>query len=66
MIDGAITSTDVTMEPALNFTILTGRLNADDIAYRHDRTLLCAALDELLGMLFKPQEDDVMHALAEM
>ena len=66
MIDGAITSTDVTMEPALNFTILTGRLNADDIAYRHDRTLLCAAIDELVGMLYTPQEEEIMPPFAEM
>ena len=66
MIDGAITSTDVTMEPALNVTILTGRLNADDIAYRHDRTLLCAAIDELVGMLYTPQEEEIMSPFAEM
>ena len=66
MIDGAITSTDVTMDPALNVTILTGRLNADDIAYRHDRTLLCAALDELVGMLYTPQEEEIMPPFAEM
>lgn len=66
MIDGAIVPTDTQLDEQLNCRIIAGRLNADDISYRHDRTLLCSAIDELLGMLFKPQEDDVMHALAEM
>ena len=66
IIDGAIVPTDTQLNEQLNCRIIAGRLNADDISYRHDRTLLCSSIDELLGMLFKPQEDDVMHALAEM
>ncbi|OOF69582.1 gluconeogenesis factor YvcK family protein [Rodentibacter caecimuris] len=31
--------------------ILQKRLNADDIDYRHDRTLLCEAIDEMIGIL---------------
>ena len=31
--------------------ILAKRLNADDISYRHDRTLLAKAIDELIGEL---------------
>ena len=31
--------------------ILAKRLNADDISYRHDRTLLAKAIDELVGEL---------------
>ena len=30
---------------------LAKRLNADDISYRHDRTLLAKAIDELVGEL---------------
>lgn len=31
--------------------ILAKRLNADDVSYRHDRTLLAKAIDELIGEL---------------
>ena len=31
--------------------ILAKRLNADDVSYRHDRTLLAKAIDELVGEL---------------
>ena len=37
---------------AISFVkILAKRLNADDISYRHDRTLLAKAIDELVGEL---------------
>ena len=34
-----------------NVKILEKRLNADDISYRHDRTLLAKAIDEMLEEL---------------
>lgn len=44
IIDGAIVPTDTTIDEQLHLKILAGRLNADDVSYRHDRTLLCSAL----------------------
>ena len=41
IIDGAIVPTDTQLDEQLNCRIIAGRLNADDISYRHDRTLLC-------------------------
>ncbi|MGF7454000.1 gluconeogenesis factor YvcK family protein [Pasteurella bettyae] len=35
----------------LGITIIARRLNADDVSYRHDRILLCQAIDELIGEL---------------
>ena len=40
IIDGAIVPTDTQLNEQLNCRIIAGRLNADDISYRHDRTLL--------------------------
>ncbi|WP_109059063.1 gluconeogenesis factor YvcK family protein [Aggregatibacter aphrophilus] len=51
IIDGAIVPTDTTIDEQLHLKILAGRLNADDVSYRHDRTLLCSAIDELVGEL---------------
>ena len=44
----------ITANPAPNsrdYLVLSRRLNADDVTYRHDRALLCAAIDELVGEL---------------
>lgn len=35
----------------LGIKVIARRLNADDINYRHDRTLLCRAIDDLIGEL---------------
>ncbi len=35
----------------LGVKVMARRLNADDISYRHDRTLLCKAIDDLVGEL---------------
>ena len=35
----------------LNCKVMSRRLNADDVNYRHDRTLLCKAIDDLVGEL---------------
>lgn len=35
----------------LNLKVMCRRLNADDVRYRHDRTLLCKAIDDLIGEL---------------
>ena len=35
----------------LEVKVMARRLNADDISYRHDRTLLCKAIDDLVGEL---------------
>lgn len=52
ILQGVITAT-----PQVNFQqnckLWVRRLNAEDVIYRHDRTLLCEALDELVGELIK-------------
>ena len=59
IIDGAIVPFNaVQNSQPMEIKILAGRLNADDISYRHDRALLCSAIDELLGeLLASPQEE---------
>ena len=55
VIDGAITpyreQSAVDLSAISSVKILAKRLNADDISYRHDRTLLAKAIDELVGEL---------------
>ncbi|HBO38349.1 MAG TPA: hypothetical protein DD638_06770, partial [Pasteurellaceae bacterium] len=52
VIDGAIVPLKLAGKYRLpNVKIIANRLNADDISYRHDRTLLCKAIDELIGEL---------------
>lgn len=52
VIDGAIVSTSaVDFCEDLNIKVMKRPLRADDISYRHDRTLLCKAIDELIGEL---------------
>lgn len=55
IIDGAITpyreQSAVDLSAISSVKILAKRLNADDISYRHDRTLLAKAIDELIGEL---------------
>ncbi|EEX49850.1 gluconeogenesis factor YvcK family protein [Pasteurella dagmatis] len=52
VIDGAIVSTSaVDFCEGLNIKLMKRPLHADDISYRHDRTLLCKAIDELIGEL---------------
>ena len=55
VIDGAITpyreQSAVDLSAMSSVKILAKRLNADDISYRHDRTLLAKAIDELVGEL---------------
>ena len=51
IIDGAIVPSDAAIDEQLHLKILAGRLNADDFSYRHDRTLLCSAIDALVGEL---------------
>ncbi|WP_373099929.1 MULTISPECIES: gluconeogenesis factor YvcK family protein [Pasteurellaceae] len=52
IIDGVVVQFDPNRcdEPA-PIKIMARRLRADDVSYRHDRTLLCQAIDELLGEL---------------
>ncbi|QLB13115.1 putative cofD-like protein [Bisgaardia hudsonensis] len=53
IIDGAITQYTPEMKMNNpNIKIMAKRLSADDISYRHDRTLLCKAIDELLAELY--------------
>ena len=42
---------NIVTTPHSSVKILAKRLNADDISYRHDRTLLAKAIDELVGEL---------------
>jgi UPF0052 protein PM0626 len=55
IIDGVITpyreKSAVDLSVISSVKILAKRLNADDISYRHDRTLLAKAIDELVGEL---------------
>ena len=55
VINGAITpyreKSAVDLSAISSVKILAKRLNADDISYRHDRTLLAKAIDELVGEL---------------
>ena len=55
VINGAITpyreQSAVDLSAISSVKILAKRLNADDISYRHDRTLLAKAIDELVGEL---------------
>lgn len=56
VINGAITpyreqQSAVDLSAISPIKILAKRLNADDISYRHDRTLLAQAIDELVGEL---------------
>ena len=55
VINGAITpyreKSAVDLSAISPVKILAKRLNADDISYRHDRTLLAKAIDELVGEL---------------
>ncbi|WP_040976419.1 gluconeogenesis factor YvcK family protein [Necropsobacter massiliensis] len=55
IIDGAVVQFDPNQDYALSPVKITARrLRADDISYRHDRTLLCKAIDDLLGELDYP------------
>ena len=59
IIDGAIVPFNaVQNSQPMEIKILSGRLNADDISYRHDRALLCSAIDELLGELLESPEEE--------
>ncbi|WP_233115920.1 gluconeogenesis factor YvcK family protein [Aggregatibacter actinomycetemcomitans] len=58
IIDAAIVPFDNAPENLHDIKILAGRLNADDITYRHDRALLCSAIDELLGELLESHDDE--------
>ena len=52
IIDGVIVPPSFVVQEnnlADNIRIMSRRLNADDINYRHDRTLLCKAIDDLIG-----------------
>ena len=52
IIDGVIVPPSFVVQEnnlADNIRIMSRRLNADDINYRHDRTLLCTAIDDLIG-----------------
>ncbi|PJG81944.1 gluconeogenesis factor YvcK family protein [Caviibacterium pharyngocola] len=52
IIDGAIVQYDTEQSyDQLEIKVTARRLKADDISYRHDRTLLCKAIDDLLGEL---------------
>lgn len=55
VINGAITpyreKSAVDLSAISSVKILAKRLNADDVSYRHDRTLLAKAIDELVGEL---------------
>ncbi|TCP92213.1 putative cofD-like protein [Cricetibacter osteomyelitidis] len=55
IIDGAIisdkNSTALSVKNDVDYKIVSRRLNADDVNYRHDRSLLCAAIDEMLEKL---------------
>lgn len=52
IIDGAIVPLHhQSITNPVSYKVLARRLNADDISYRHDRTLLCKAIDDLLGEL---------------
>ncbi|URL02846.1 uridine diphosphate-N-acetylglucosamine-binding protein YvcK [Avibacterium sp. 20-126] len=54
IIDGAIVQNG--LEPAQKnegLTLIARRLRADDITYRHDRTLLCKAIDDLIEELIR-------------
>lgn len=53
IIDGAIVSTSVVdFCEDLNIKVIARPLHASDICYRHDRTLLSKAIDDLVGELF--------------
>ncbi|MCW9698264.1 gluconeogenesis factor YvcK family protein [Avibacterium sp. 20-129] len=54
IIDGAIVQNG--LEPAQKnegLTLIARRLRADDVTYRHDRTLLCKAIDDLIEELIR-------------
>ncbi|MCW9732031.1 uridine diphosphate-N-acetylglucosamine-binding protein YvcK [Avibacterium sp. 20-15] len=54
IIDGAIVQNG--LEPVQKnegLTLIARRLRADDITYRHDRTLLCKAIDDLIEELIR-------------
>ncbi|WP_439241755.1 gluconeogenesis factor YvcK family protein [Lonepinella sp. BR2474] len=50
IVDGAITPVPID-ETALNIKLLVRKLNADDVTYRHDRDLLCSAINDMLVAL---------------
>lgn len=52
IIDGIITPPEFKhLAQSLNIPILGHKLNADDVIYRHDRELLCTAINEMIGKL---------------
>ena len=52
IIDGIITPPEFQhLSQELNIPILGHKLNADDVVYRHDRELLCTAINEMIGKL---------------
>ena len=52
IIDGVIVPPELAEHcQNLNCKVMSRRLNADDVNYRHDRTLLCKAIDDLVGEL---------------
>lgn len=50
-IDGIITYPEADYQDLSHKKILARKLNDDDITYRHDRTLLCKGIDQLLSSL---------------
>ena len=52
IIDGVIVPPELAEHcQNLNCKVMSRRLNADDVNYRHDRTLLCKVIDDLVGEL---------------
>ncbi len=52
IIDGVITPPELAGKiDNLDVKILGHKLNADDVIYRHDRDLLCASINEMIGIL---------------
>ncbi|TNG94777.1 uridine diphosphate-N-acetylglucosamine-binding protein YvcK [Pasteurellaceae bacterium USgator11] len=50
-VDGIITYPEAEYQDLLHKTIIAEKLNDDDIIYRHNRTLLCKSIDNLLAKL---------------
>lgn len=51
VIDAVITESQVDLQDSI---IFPKKLKADDVSYRHDRPLLCAAIDDVLKTLTRP------------
>ncbi|SMB81224.1 conserved hypothetical protein, cofD-related [Pasteurella testudinis DSM 23072] len=50
-VDGVITYPEADYHKLAGKQVLARQLNDDDISYRHNRTLLCQSLDQLLALL---------------